>query len=474
VGTAGWSVPRDIAGAFSAEGSGLQRYASLFNATEINSTFYRSPRAGTLDRWRVATPADFRFAVKAPRALTHEAKLIACDLRVGQFLDEIAPLGEKLGPILVQLPPSLAFEAAVAQDFFGAFRARYNGAIACEPRHASWFDDAADDLLRRSRVARVAADPVRAMGGEAPGGDRSVGYWRLHGSPRPYYSSYSDERLDALGQALEVDPDAETWCIFDNTASGAATSNGLALMHKLKGRLHRLTGAKPLSALWESLVRAPSFPVGGPGVHNLIRGGLPRVNVGALRGHAPALQRFSVASVFGFFPLASLVELTKTFLRGVQLRSVGWRPDRRRGLGLHARLYGRLFGDVRESRKVGRIQHERIVRPDRAAQRCLRIGSRGGDRRLVRSQLGVAAGEQVLIDAPGSQRGCLARRRNDCIVKAELGLEHLELAANHLHRPSISGPAEKLHCAVIRLTTTPLIECGLIRSIRPGDGKECH
>jgi uncharacterized protein YecE (DUF72 family) len=234
VGTAGWSIPRDIASAFPGEGPGLQRYASRFNAAEINSTFYRSPQAGTLDRWRNATPPDFRFAVKAPRAVTHEARLVGCELRIAQFLDEIAPLGEKLGPILVQLPPSLAFDAAVAEDFFASLRARYTGRVACEPRHASWFTGEADHLLRRCGVARVAADPVRARGGEAPGGDPSLAYWRLHGSPRPYYSSYPRERLDTLEQALRSLAVAQNWCIFDNTASGAATANGLDLMHRFE------------------------------------------------------------------------------------------------------------------------------------------------------------------------------------------------------------------------------------------------
>jgi uncharacterized protein YecE (DUF72 family) len=234
VGTAGWSIPRDIADTFPDHGSGLQRYASRFNATEINSTFYRSPRAGTLDGWSFATPPGFRFAVKAPRALTHEARLVDCEPRLGQFLDEIAPLGEKLGPILVQLPPSLAFEAAIAEDFFAGLRARYAGTVACEPRHISWFEAEADDLLRRCRVARVAADPVRAPGGEVPGGDRSLAYWRLHGSPRPYYSSYPDEQLARLAHAVKMEPDAEIWCIFDNTASGAATSNAMAVLQKLQ------------------------------------------------------------------------------------------------------------------------------------------------------------------------------------------------------------------------------------------------
>ena len=234
VGTAGWAIPRDSAESFPVEGSGLQRYADRFDAIEVNSTFYRSPRRGTLDRWRGATPPDFRFAVKAPRAITHDARLVGCESRFNQFLDEIAPLAEKLGPILVQLPPSLSFEPTVAVDFFGNLRARFTGGVACEPRHVTWFDADADQLLKQYKVARVAADPSRAPNAGTPGGDRSLAYWRLHGSPRPYYSSYSIETLDALAQTLKSDPAAEAWCVFDNTASGAAAKNGLAFLEALQ------------------------------------------------------------------------------------------------------------------------------------------------------------------------------------------------------------------------------------------------
>src|ERR1700722_2058889 len=95
-GTAGWSVPRDVADAFPAEGSGLERYAARFNAVEINSTFYRSHHPQTFEGCRPPTPGGFQFAVKASRAIPHEARLIGCGPRLAQFFDEIAPLAEKL------------------------------------------------------------------------------------------------------------------------------------------------------------------------------------------------------------------------------------------------------------------------------------------------------------------------------------------------------------------------------------------
>jgi len=233
VGTAGWAIPRASAEAFPSEGSGLERYAARFGGVEINSTFYRSHRPQTLARWRAATPAGFRFAVKAPKAITHEAGLAGCGPRLAQFLDEIAPLEEKLGPILVQLPPRAAFDAKVAGAFLSALRGLWDGPVALEPRHASWFEADAGVLLSAHRVARVAADPARVPAAATPSGFPGLAYWRLHGAPRPYYSAYSPRYLETLAAALTARRDGETWCVFDNTASGAAAANALTLAGRL-------------------------------------------------------------------------------------------------------------------------------------------------------------------------------------------------------------------------------------------------
>jgi uncharacterized protein YecE (DUF72 family) len=228
IGTAGWSIPRAVVDRFPAEGTGLERYAARFDAAEINSTFYRSHRPGTLAKWAAAAPEGFRFAVKAPKAVTHEARLEGCGELLARFLEETAELGGKRGPVLVQLPPKLAFEPAVAGAFFDDLRARYVGPVALEPRHESWFKAEADALLVSAEVARVAADPVRAPSADEPGGWGGLNYWRLHGSPRVYFDSYGPEALARLAQALRAAL-AEAWCVFDNTASGAAAATGLEL-----------------------------------------------------------------------------------------------------------------------------------------------------------------------------------------------------------------------------------------------------
>jgi len=235
IGTAGWTLPREHQPGFPAEGSHLARYAAVLDAAEINSTFRRSHRPATLARWAASVPASFQFSVKLPRAITHDARLVAAEPLLDAFLDEVAPLRERIGCMLVQLPPSLGFDATVATRFLGALRERHAGGVALEPRHADWFSSAAERLLARQRIARVAADPARVPGAGEPGGYDGLVYHRLHGTPRIYYSAYDDDVLDRLAARVRasVDRGISTWCIFDNTTLGAATGNALALRARL-------------------------------------------------------------------------------------------------------------------------------------------------------------------------------------------------------------------------------------------------
>ncbi|HEY0085513.1 MAG TPA: DUF72 domain-containing protein, partial [Allosphingosinicella sp.] len=217
------------------EGTSLQRYAARFRGAEINSSFHRSHRASTWQRWAESVDGDFRFSAKLPKTITHQKKLVDCGDLVSAFLEEVAPLGDKFAVLLVQLPPKLAFDAAVAEDFFTDLRARGGRAIACEPRHPSWFEAEADALLAGLQVARVAADPAVVPAAAEPGGWRGLDYWRLHGSPVMYRSAYGAERLEvyaeALGEARQAGRPA--WCMFDNTASSAATADALWLAERL-------------------------------------------------------------------------------------------------------------------------------------------------------------------------------------------------------------------------------------------------
>jgi uncharacterized protein YecE (DUF72 family) len=214
--------------------SHLARYARALPAVEINSTFYRPHQAGTFERWAASVPRTFRFSVKIPNTITHDQRIAKSGPLLDAFLKSLTPLGPRLGCLLVQLPPSLAFDARVARAFFSALRKRFGGRIALEPRHASWFGGRADGMMNAFEIARVAADPPRAEGDGEPGGWRGLAYFRLHGSPRIYYSSYEDDHLEALADRLRNlrRRRIPTWCIFDNTALGAATGNALSLIER--------------------------------------------------------------------------------------------------------------------------------------------------------------------------------------------------------------------------------------------------
>ncbi|HEY4355403.1 MAG TPA: DUF72 domain-containing protein [Acidobacteriaceae bacterium] len=247
IGTAGWTLPKQHAHYFPAEGSHLARCATGFNCVEINSSFHRPHMRKTWERWATCTPDNFRFAVKIPKTITHQAKLIDCGGLLQTFLGEALGLNAgpipKLGPLLIQLPPKLAFDEGVAHEFFTTFRELYPaegsdlGLAVCEPRHASWFAPDVDRLLRSFEIARVAADPAKGspLAGK-PGGWNGLRYWRLHGSPRTYYSAYSNAFLKDFAKQIDterVKAPAGTWVIFDNTALGYGTENALMLWHQV-------------------------------------------------------------------------------------------------------------------------------------------------------------------------------------------------------------------------------------------------
>ena len=228
VGTAGWSIPFACKARVGGTGSQLERYAQALNAVEINTSFYRPHRRVTYEKWALATPLGFRFAVKVPQSISHGSTFEAGDL--DQFIDESAGLGDKLSIFLIQFPLSKAFDKKEAQGLFGAIRKRTSIALVCEPRHGSWFTPELETWFRRQRISRVAADPCRASKADQPGGRRDLRYFRLHGSPRIYYSPYDEHFLKRLAARLIEPMRGDTWCIFDNTAAGAALQNALQLL----------------------------------------------------------------------------------------------------------------------------------------------------------------------------------------------------------------------------------------------------
>jgi uncharacterized protein YecE (DUF72 family) len=235
VGCAGWSLATAVQQHFPEQGSHLERYARVLPAVEINSSFYRPHRAATYARWRDSVPPSFRFSVKLPREITHERRLRDAGPAVDVFLEAAGNLGDRFGCLLVQMPPSLPFDADAANALFSRVRDRLDAAMACEPRHQSWFGAEASELLARFKVARVLADPQVALD-PAPALFQDTVYVRLHGSPVIYHSDYPAAFLqnNAAWLLEQRRLGRQVWCIFDNTASGAAVPNALATM-KLTG-----------------------------------------------------------------------------------------------------------------------------------------------------------------------------------------------------------------------------------------------
>lgn len=239
IGCAGLRLPLSVQARFAAQGTHLQRYASCLNASEINSSFHRPHSQATYRRWAESVPGHFRFCVKLPKTITHEQKLIACEHLLDKFVGQAGGPGSCLSCLLVQLPPSLAFDGAGAEAFFEAPRQRWAGPVSAEPRHESWFGAQAQALLSAHQVARVLADPVRHACGSHPAGWPALVYLRLHGSPRMYYSAYQPALLAALAAriALALREGRAVWCIFDNTAGSAAADNALGLQQALDKEL---------------------------------------------------------------------------------------------------------------------------------------------------------------------------------------------------------------------------------------------
>ena len=205
----------------------------MLTGVEINSSFYNHHQPSTYRKWAATTPPTFRFAVKLHRDFTHTHRLnLATTTELRTVIAGVRELGEKLAVLLVQLPPSLAFDRAVVEAFFGRLRSVWDGVVVVEPRHVSWASDEATEVLTSASVGRVIADPDRCPAcvvSTCP-----VVYYRLHGSPVMYKSEYSDAALDQWVVRMEVQRSAgkQVWCMFDNTALGAATENAVSLMRK--------------------------------------------------------------------------------------------------------------------------------------------------------------------------------------------------------------------------------------------------
>jgi len=230
IGTSGWHY-RHWKGTFYPQDLPDQRllehYLKHFNTAEINNTFYQLPEKQTFVRWRDSVPDGFLFSVKASRYITHMKKLKDPREPISTLIGRIEVLGDKLGPILFQLPPRWKANLERLDSFLASLPDDYR--YAFEFRDESWFGEETEKILRERGAAFCIYD---LEGRESP---RSVtgdfAYVRLHGPDGAYQGKYDDRKLTGWADAFSTwaDQGKEIFCYFDNDERGYAAQNALTL-----------------------------------------------------------------------------------------------------------------------------------------------------------------------------------------------------------------------------------------------------
>ena len=229
IGTSGWQYkywkeafyPREVP-----QSRWLEYYATQFGAVEVNNTFYRLPPVETFATWAARTPDDFIFALKASRYLTHMKRLRDPEEPVSRLLERVAPLGSKLGPILLQLPPNFTIDLEVMDAALSCFPPGVK--VAVEPRNSTWFvDEYAEVLSRHNAASCIAVSPDR----ETPlWRTADWGYARFHEGQTAPFTSYGKRTLLRWTERLrELFDDAKVYAFFDNDTNACAPRNAKAL-----------------------------------------------------------------------------------------------------------------------------------------------------------------------------------------------------------------------------------------------------
>jgi uncharacterized protein YecE (DUF72 family) len=238
IGLSGWSYPEWRGGFY--EGVPQRRWlahcAAHFNAIEVNATFYRALKPEIYKRWYEETPADFAFAVKGHRMVTHVHRLAEPRDSIRRERDSLAPLGDKLAVVLWQLPPGLHRDDDRLAGFIGALRDWRGPRHAIEFRHDSWFCDPVAEALASAGIANCLSDSPRWPMWRATTTD--LVYVRLHGNPRLYASKYEDKALRAFARSIRHwrRDGRAVHVYFDNDADGHAPCDALRLMEILDRR----------------------------------------------------------------------------------------------------------------------------------------------------------------------------------------------------------------------------------------------
>jgi uncharacterized protein YecE (DUF72 family) len=232
IGTSGWDY-RHWKGVFYPEGCPrtrwLDHYSRTFSTVEVNATFYHRIRQNTYLKWHSSTPEGFLWAVKASRFITHIRRLQGVEDSLDIFFSDVSTLGEKLGPLLFQFPPSLEFDGKTLEVFLGLLPA--GGRYAVEARHPSWTGQDTLSMLREHNIAWCIADTAgRFPYLEAVTADYV--YIRLHGSRKLYASEYTEGELRAWAHRIRS-WERDAYVYFDNDFMGYAPKNALRLRELL-------------------------------------------------------------------------------------------------------------------------------------------------------------------------------------------------------------------------------------------------
>jgi uncharacterized protein YecE (DUF72 family) len=206
-------------------------YAQLFHSSEINTSFYHLPKIETVEKWAEKAPPHFTFCAKLSRYITHMKKLRDVEEPLQRFFEVFSPLYSYMGPVLIQLPPMLRFNALVTENFFELITTRYpDHSFVLEVRHPSWLQEEVMALLQQYNIGFVISQSAHFFPYEEWVTAKNV-YIRFHGPDALYASGYSDEQLTeyALKCKQWINGGHTVWAYFNNDIHGFAYRDALQL-----------------------------------------------------------------------------------------------------------------------------------------------------------------------------------------------------------------------------------------------------
>jgi len=234
IGTSGWSYkhwseilyPKDVK-----PEKYLEYYITRFSCVELNSSFYNLPLKTTVSGWANRTPDTFRFCLKLSRFITHQLQLVNVEDPLQKFLDVFDGMKDRLGPVLIQLPPGLSYDKSLISDFFNLLKEKSSHyQFAVEVRNKSWINDSFFDILSRHKTAFVIAD----SGGRYPYNEAVTAgfvYLRFHGREQLYASDYQEDDLRYYAEKITkwIEESKEVWVFFNNDYHCFAVKNAARL-----------------------------------------------------------------------------------------------------------------------------------------------------------------------------------------------------------------------------------------------------